>query len=55
MGLPTEYIAILITVDWFVDRYRIATNVMSELTVSAAIDGKHQKSKDEAIGIVLTE
>jgi Na+/H+-dicarboxylate symporter len=55
VGLPTEYIAILITVDWFLDRCRTAINVMGDMTVSAVIDGKHQKSKDEAIGIVLTE
>ena len=55
VGLPTEYIAILITVDWFLDRCRTAINVMGDMTVSAVIDGKHQKSKDEAIGIVSTE
>jgi Na+/H+-dicarboxylate symporter len=55
VGLPTEYIAILITVDWFLDRCRTAINVMGDMTVSAVIDGKHRKVKDEAIGIVLTE
>ncbi len=55
VGLPTEYIAILITVDWFLDRCRTAINVMGDMTVSAVIDGKHQKLKDEAIDIVPTE
>ena len=55
VGLPTEYIAILITVDWFLDRCRTAINVMGDMTVSAVIDGKHQKSKDETIEIVSTE
>jgi Na+/H+-dicarboxylate symporter len=43
VGLPTEYIAILITVDWFLDRCRTAINVMGDMTVSALIDGKHQQ------------
>jgi Na+/H+-dicarboxylate symporter len=42
VGLPTEYIAILITVDWFLDRCRTAINVMGDMTVSALIDGKTQ-------------
>jgi Na+/H+-dicarboxylate symporter len=42
VGLPTEYIAILITVDWFLDRCRTAINVMGDMTVSALIDGKVQ-------------
>lgn len=40
VGLPTRYIAILITVDWFLDRCRTAINVMGDMTVSALIDGK---------------
>jgi Na+/H+-dicarboxylate symporter len=44
VGLPTEYIAILITVDWFLDRCRTAINVMGDMTVSALVDGKHQQS-----------
>ncbi len=41
--LPTEYIGILITVDWFLDRCRTAINVMGDMTVSALVDGKQQK------------
>ncbi len=44
VGLPTEYIAILITVDWFLDRCRTAINVMGDMTVSAIIDGKHRQA-----------
>jgi Na+/H+-dicarboxylate symporter len=47
VGLPTEYVAILITVDWFLDRCRTAINVMGEMTVSALIDGKYQQKPDE--------
>jgi Na+/H+-dicarboxylate symporter len=46
VGLPTEYIAILITVDWFLDRCRTAINVMGDMTVSAVIDGKHRQAKE---------
>jgi Na+/H+-dicarboxylate symporter len=46
VGLPTEYIAILITVDWFLDRCRTAINVMGDMTVSAVIDGKHRQAQD---------
>jgi DAACS family dicarboxylate/amino acid:cation (Na+ or H+) symporter len=47
VGLPTEYIAILITVDWFLDRCRTAINVMGDMTVSAILDGKQPKHKAE--------
>jgi len=39
-GLPTQYIAVLITVDWFLDRCRTVINVMGDMTVSCLIDGK---------------
>jgi Na+/H+-dicarboxylate symporter len=55
VGLPTEYIAILITVDWFLDRCRTAINVMGDMTVSAVIDGKHRQLQDEAIVVPQTE
>ena len=49
VGLPTEYIAILITVDWFLDRCRTAINVMGDLAVSALLDGKHPKLKENPL------
>lgn len=48
VGLPTEYIALLVTVDWFLDRCRTAINVMGDMTVSALLDGKKPRSIDEA-------
>jgi Na+/H+-dicarboxylate symporter len=45
--LPTEYIALLVTVDWFLDRCRTAINVMGDMTVSAVLDGKKPRSVDE--------
>jgi Na+/H+-dicarboxylate symporter len=47
VGLPTEYIALLVTVDWFLDRCRTAINVMGDMTVSALLDGKVPKSEIE--------
>lgn len=46
VGLPTQYIALLITVDWFLDRCRTAINVMGDMTVSALLDGKQRHSLD---------
>jgi Na+/H+-dicarboxylate symporter len=40
VGLPIEYIAMLLTVDWFLDRCRTAVNVMGDLNVSCLLDGK---------------
>ena len=47
VGLPTQYIALLVTVDWFLDRCRTAMNVMGDMTVSALLDGKQRKTKVE--------
>ncbi|GAA6617750.1 hypothetical protein NUACC26_035610 [Scytonema sp. NUACC26] len=44
VGLPTQYIALLVTVDWFLDRCRTVINVMEDMTVSALIDGKKPQS-----------
>lgn len=38
--LPLEFIPLLLTVDWFLDRCRTAINVMGDLTVSCLLDGK---------------
>jgi Na+/H+-dicarboxylate symporter len=40
VGLPIEYIAILLSVDWFLDRCRTTVNVMGDINVSAMLDGK---------------
>jgi DAACS family dicarboxylate/amino acid:cation (Na+ or H+) symporter len=47
VGLPTQYIALLVTVDWFLDRCRTAINVMGDMTVSALIDGKKRRIDPE--------
>jgi DAACS family dicarboxylate/amino acid:cation (Na+ or H+) symporter len=37
--LPTGYIALLLPVDWFLDRCRTAINVMGDMNVSCILDG----------------
>ncbi|AFZ02406.1 dicarboxylate/amino acid:cation symporter [Calothrix sp. PCC 6303] len=49
VGLPTQYIAVLVTVDWFLDRCRTAINVMGDMTVSTLIDGKKPKTQDNQL------
>jgi Na+/H+-dicarboxylate symporter len=51
VNLPTQYIAILVTVDWFLDRCRTAVNVMGDMTVTALIDGKQRQHRDETIDL----
>jgi Na+/H+-dicarboxylate symporter len=38
--LPTEYIALLLTVDWFLDRCRTMVNVMGDVSVACLLDGR---------------
>ena len=40
VGLPVEYIALLLPVDWFLDRCRTVINVMGDMNVSCLLDGK---------------
>ena len=44
VGLPIEYIALLLPVDWFLDRCRTAINVMGDMNVSCMLDGKTAES-----------
>jgi Na+/H+-dicarboxylate symporter len=39
VGLPTQYIAILLAVDWFLDRCRTMINVLGDVNVSCLLDG----------------
>ena len=45
--LPIEYIALLLTVDWFLDRCRTAINVMGDVNVACLLDGKERASEAE--------
>jgi DAACS family dicarboxylate/amino acid:cation (Na+ or H+) symporter len=42
VGLPVEYIAVLLSVDWFLDRCRTTINVMGDVNVSALLDGRQR-------------
>jgi DAACS family dicarboxylate/amino acid:cation (Na+ or H+) symporter len=42
VGLSPVYIALLLPVDWFLDRCRTVINVMGDINVSCMIDGKLQ-------------
>lgn len=40
VGLPTEYIALLMTVDWFLDRCRTVINLLGDVNTSCLLDGR---------------
>lgn len=42
--LPTGYIALLLPVDWFLDRCRTAINVMGDMNVSCILDGRTREA-----------
>lgn len=44
VGLPIEYIALLLPVDWFLDRCRTAINVMGDMNVACLLDGKTRET-----------
>jgi len=45
--LPTGYIALLLPVDWFLDRCRTAINVMGDMNVSCILDGTLQRTSSK--------
>jgi DAACS family dicarboxylate/amino acid:cation (Na+ or H+) symporter len=53
--LPVDYIPLLLTVDWFLDRCRTAMNVFGDLTVSCLLDGRSpaQPVADEKVAAVI--
>jgi DAACS family dicarboxylate/amino acid:cation (Na+ or H+) symporter len=44
VGLPVEYIALLLPVDWFLDRCRTCINVMGDMNVACLLDGRERAS-----------
>ncbi|MCR9202004.1 MAG: dicarboxylate/amino acid:cation symporter [Planctomycetaceae bacterium] len=40
VGLPIEYIGLLLTVDWFLDRCRTMINVLGDVNVACILDGR---------------
>jgi Na+/H+-dicarboxylate symporter len=53
--LPTEYIALLLTVDWFLDRCRTTINVLGDMNVACLLEGKTKETPPTAIGATLAE
>jgi Na+/H+-dicarboxylate symporter len=53
VGLPVEYIALLLTVDWFLDRCRTTINVLGDVNVSCLLDGK-TRQPDPAIPLAAS-
>lgn len=53
--LPTGYIALLLPVDWFLDRCRTAINVMGDMNVSCVLDGKTRETPAAAAPDPLRE
>jgi Na+/H+-dicarboxylate symporter len=51
--LPTGYIALLLPIDWFLDRCRTTINVMGDMNVSCILDGKQQELRDPSAPDVL--
>ena len=47
VGLPIEYIGILLTVDWFLDRCRTTINVLGDVNVSCMLEGKERRAAQE--------
>ena len=45
--LPIEYIALLLSVDWFLDRCRTAVNVMGDMNVACLLDGHVRETAEE--------
>jgi len=50
VGLPTEMIALLLTVDWFLDRCRTTINVLGDVNVACILDGKTREEPSIAGG-----
>ena len=44
--LPTEYIPLLLPLDWFLDRCRTCINVMGDMSVACLLDGKTPKTAE---------
>jgi Na+/H+-dicarboxylate symporter len=45
IGLDLNYIPVLLTVDWFLDRCRTAINIMGDVNVSCLLDGYTRETR----------
>ncbi len=55
VGLPIEYIGLLLTVDWFLDRCRTTINVLGDVNVSCILDGRVREIVPEPTSPVVSE
>jgi Na+/H+-dicarboxylate symporter len=55
VNLPTEYIALLLSVDWFLDRCRTTINVLGDVNVACLLDGKRRELEAEVAVPIPTE
>lgn len=46
VGLPIEYIGMLLTVDWFLDRCRTTINVLGDVNVACMLDGRTRQAQE---------
>jgi Na+/H+-dicarboxylate symporter len=53
--LPTEYIALLLTVDWFLDRCRTAINVMGDMNVSCLLEPTRPPPAPDAASVQVAK
>ncbi len=49
VGLDTGFIALIFSVDWFLDRCRTAINVMGDINVACILDGRKRKDASEEL------
>jgi Na+/H+-dicarboxylate symporter len=50
VGLPVSLVAMLLPVDWFLDRCRTAINVMGDTSVACLLDGKRAPETSNSAG-----
>ncbi|MEY4550926.1 MAG: hypothetical protein RL685_7121 [Pseudomonadota bacterium] len=49
VNLPLDYIALLLTVDWFLDRCRTMINVLGDVNVACLLDGKEKGAPSDEV------
>lgn len=49
VNLPLDYIPLLLTVDWFLDRCRTAINVLGDVNVSCLLDGRQREAGAQSV------
>lgn len=55
VGLPTEYVALLLPIDWFLDRCRTMVNLMGDMSVACVLDGRVPETSPNDAGETTKE